>query len=128
LRRELGIESKVHFLGHVDSIPDLLAGADIFLMPSNWEGFGLSAVEAMNASLPLVVSNVPGLREIVNGGPACALLVDPESPEAIAAGLRQLLVSPALRGQFGKNAFKQAQNFSINSMVESYINLYDELL
>jgi glycosyltransferase involved in cell wall biosynthesis len=128
LCRELDLESKVHFLGYVESVPDLLTAADIFLMPSKWEGFGLAAVEAMNASLPLVVSDVPGLREIVNSGSPCALLVDPESPEAIAAGLRQLLASPELRLRFGENAFKQAQNFSVDQMVEDHINLYGTLI
>ncbi len=128
LCRELGLESKVRFLGYVEAIPELLASADIFLMPSRWEGFGLAAVEAMNASLPLVVSDVPGLREIVNGSPPCALLVDPGSPEAIAAGLRRLLENPELRLRFGKNAFEQAQKFSVDRMVESYISLYEQLV
>jgi glycosyltransferase involved in cell wall biosynthesis len=125
---ELGLESKVRFLGYVEVIPELLASADIFLMPSRWEGFGLAAVDAMNASLPLVVSNVPGLREIVNGGQPCALLVDPDSPEAIAAGVRHLLASPELRLQFGKNAFERAQKFSLDQMVKNYMELYGELI
>jgi glycosyltransferase involved in cell wall biosynthesis len=128
LCRELGLESKVCFLGYMESVPDLLASADIFLMPSLWEGFGLAAVEAMNASLPLVVSDVPGLREIVNTEPACALLVDPDSPESIADGLRQLLISSDLRFQLGSRAFVQSQKFGIDQMVENYRDLYDEMV
>jgi glycosyltransferase involved in cell wall biosynthesis len=127
LCKRLDLESRVCFLGYVDSIPELLASADIFLMPSHWEGFGLAAVEAMNASLPLVVSNVAGLREVVDGDAACALLVDPESPKSIAGGIRQLLTSPDLRLQLGAAAFHQAQRFSVDRMVEDYLDLYGEL-
>jgi glycosyltransferase involved in cell wall biosynthesis len=128
LRQELNLESRVRFLGHVEDVPSLLASADIFLMPSRWEGFGLAAVEAMNASLPLVVGDVPGLREIVEGASTCALFVDPISPESIAAGIRQLLASAPLRFELGQNAFSQAQKFSLEPMIESYINLYAEFV
>jgi glycosyltransferase involved in cell wall biosynthesis len=127
LSKELGLESKVRFLGYVESIPELLASADIFLMPSHWEGFGLAAVEAMNASLPLVVSAVAGLREVVDSTPPCALFVDPKSPASIAEGIRQLLLSPSLRLQFGENAFQQAPKFGVDQMVENYLCLYAEL-
>ena len=128
LSQELGLESKVRFLGFFEAIPDLLASADIFLMPSLWEGFGIAAVEAMNASLPLVVSAVPGLREIVESEHPCAVLVDPESPESIAAGLKKLLLSPDLRFRLGSNAFAQSQKFGVDQMVENYRNLYDQIL
>jgi len=128
MSRELGLESKVHFLGYVEKIPELLASVDIFLMPSRWEGFGMAAVEAMNASLPLVVSDVPGLREIVKADSPCALLIDPESPASIADGLKQLLISSDLRLQLGENAFAQSQKFSIDQMVEKYIDLYAEFI
>jgi len=127
LRKELGLETKVRFLGHVRDIPELLASADIFLMPSRWEGFGLAAVEAMNASLPLVVSDVAGLREIVNGAEPGALLVDPQSPASIAKALSRLLTSSDLRQQLGENSFYQSQRYSIAQMVEKHIKVYDEL-
>jgi glycosyltransferase involved in cell wall biosynthesis len=127
LVREQGLESKIRFLGYIDSLPERLASADIFLMPSLWEGFGLAAVEAMNASLPSVVSDVPGLREIVNCDPPCALLVDPQSPASIADALRQLILSPALRLQFGARAFDQSQKFGNDTMIAHYIRLYESL-
>jgi glycosyltransferase involved in cell wall biosynthesis len=57
--------SKVKFLGYVADIQPLLEQADIFLIASRWEGFGLAAVEAMNASLPVVASEVDGLCDVV---------------------------------------------------------------
>jgi glycosyltransferase involved in cell wall biosynthesis len=127
LCHRLGIESKVRFLGYVENVAALLAKADIFLMPSRWEGFGLAAVEAMNASLPLVVSNVAGLREVVNSNATCALLIEPEDPVSIAAALRQLLISHDLRIALGENAFQQAQNFSVERMVKNHLDLYGQL-
>lgn len=125
LCQELGLEAKVRFLGYVESVSEMLASADIFLMPSSWEGFGLAAVEAMNASLPLVISDVAGLREIVGGGD-CAVLVKPKSPKSIADGLRQLLNSSDKRCQLGETAFILSQKFSEDRMVKDYISLYAE--
>jgi glycosyltransferase involved in cell wall biosynthesis len=124
LCRELGLESRVEFLGYVPEPSDLLAAGDLFLIPSHWEGFGLAAVEAMNAGLPVVASDVPGLREIVAGEPPCGILVDPDSPAAIAAGLRQLLLSPELRLQYGKNAFARSGEHGEARMVAEYLDLY----
>jgi glycosyltransferase involved in cell wall biosynthesis len=128
LCEQLGIQSKVQFLGYAETVLELLASADIFLMPSRWEGFGLAAVEAMNAGLPLVVSNVTGLQEIVRGDSTCAVLVDPDSPEAIAEGLRQLINFRELRLQLGENAFRNAQKFNNDQMVEKHLSLYAELI
>ena len=85
LEKSLGLEGKVRFLGHVDDVRGLLKKADIFLIPSRWEGFGLAAVEAMNAGLPVIASDVAGLREIVGRTPPSGLLVNPEKPGEIAA-------------------------------------------
>ena len=130
LSKDLGIEHRVRFLGYVpfQEIPALLQNAHIFLVPSRWEGFGLATVEAMNASLPVVASNVPGLREIVDSNPPCAILVDPNSPESIADGLRQLLMSHALREELGTRAFERSQEFSVDRMLENYLGLYDSIL
>ena len=126
LANDLGIANKVSFLGYIDSVYEFFATADIFLMPSLWEGFGLAAVEAMNAGLPLIVSDVPGLRELVDGEDPCALLVDPESVVSIADGLRQLLQSSQMRQQLGGQAFEVSQKFSIEKMVTSHISFYEQ--
>ena len=128
LSHELGLQDRVRFLGYVNSVPELLAAADVFLMPSRWEGFGIAAVEAMNAALPLIVGDVPGLREIVGGEAPCALLVDPQSPRAIAAAVSQLLRSPDLRRRLGANAFHRAHTYSLERMVDGYLSLYHELI
>ncbi|WP_313892930.1 glycosyltransferase [Psychrobacillus sp.] len=59
--------NNIHFLGRRLDVPSILKTCDIFVLSSKWEGFGLVAVEAMAAGLPVIVSNVPGLREVVDG-------------------------------------------------------------
>jgi len=121
---ELGVEGYVEFAGHVGDVKTRLEAADIFLMPSKWEGFGLAAVEAMNAGLPLVVSDVPGLREVVGQDGDCAFLVDPEKPEEIAAALRRLIEDPDLRARMGRRAFERSLEFSEEAMVDAYVDVY----
>ena len=65
LAKDLKVEERAHFLGKREDIPSLLAAADIVVMPSLWEGFGLSAVEGMAAHKPVYASNVAGLAQVV---------------------------------------------------------------
>lgn len=125
LAQELGIESKVKFLGFVENIPDLLRRSSVFLMPSRWEGFGLSAVEAMNAGLPCVVSDVDGLREVVSD--KCAFTIPSEQPNMFIEALRRLLTEPELRVKMGEQGFQRAQLFSADAMVDNYLNFYSSV-
>lgn len=118
------LEEKVEFLGYVVPIKPLLVQADIFLMPSRWEGFGMAAVEAMNAGLPLVVSDVPGLKEVVDGSKQCAIFVDPDKPEMIADAIAHLLQHPNKGLELGENAFQQARKFREDEMISKYIQAY----
>src|SRR4029079_15028905 len=63
--RDLGLNDKVFFLGKIDAVAPLLAGADLFLLPSSSESFGLSALEALACGVPVVGSNAGGLPEVV---------------------------------------------------------------
>lgn len=119
---ELGLENKVQFLGYVDSPAELLASSDIFLITSLWEGFGLAAVEAMNAGLPLIASKIAGLKEVV--GPDCGVLVDPSSSAEIAEAVRNLLQDKNKRTQMRLPSFERARLFSAEKMVSNYINHY----
>lgn len=123
----LGLGSKVKFLGRVSDLPSVLQRADVFLMASKWEGFGLAAVEAMNASLPLVVSNVPGLAEIVESENDCAIVVDPQDANSISQGIRQLLTCRQKREEMGLNAFNLAGSYTIEKMMRSYLREYAAL-
>ncbi len=85
--RESGLEDRVSLTGAVDNIPDYMACADLFCMPSVWEGLPLALLEAMGAGLPVVAADIPGIRDIVKSDSE-ALLYSPGD----AAGLTGLLV------------------------------------
>ena len=124
---ELGLSKKVKLLGYISDIPTLLKNADIFLIPSQWEGFGLAAVEAMNASLPCVVSNVAGLGDLIKKDGEDAFLVAPTNEKIIAQRLAQLIENKELRHEMGKKAFAQSLNFGVDTMIKDYIKLYKEV-
>ena len=126
--RNLGLKDKIKFLGFRDDLPALLQGADVFLFTSLWEGFGLSVVEAMAAGLPVVVSDVPGVSEIVGRESNSGLFADPSSPKDIAARLEELLRSEELRTAMGQSSRRRAAFFDIHRMTDDYVRLYTELL
>jgi len=120
----LGIEERVQFLGPRNDVPDLLAAADVFVMPSLWEGLPLAILEAMFARRPIVASRTSGIPEAIvhdrNG-----LLTPPGDVESLAAALRTIMGDPGLRERLAANARKDAEaKFTIDAMVNSYVNLY----
>lgn len=125
LAQDLGLSGRVSFPGQVMDVPPLLAEADIFLMPSRWEGFGLAAVEAMNAGLPVVASTVPGLREVV--APAGNPVVDPDDVAGLAAEIANLLDDPTRRARLGVAGFAQATKYEKANMTAQYLSLWSEM-
>lgn len=99
---ELGIASFTHFVGSIPrhSIDSAIKGFDIVVVPSREEGFGLSALEAMAAGVPVVASRVDALEEVIVDGET-GLLCEVESPVSLAAGLMRLLGDNNLRRQMG---------------------------
>ena len=93
-------------------------------MPSLWEGFGLSAIEAMNACLSCLFSNVPGLKDLIDKDGNEAFLINPLDHDMIAEKLKLLIKNGDLRDEIGKKAFTQSFKFSSNRMVKLYLNLY----
>jgi len=124
LASTLGLADKVAFLGQVEDLQQRFLNADVFLIPSAWEGFGMAAVEAMDAALPVVASDIPGLREVVDCQPPCALRVDPDSPPSIATALRLLNDAP-LRRELGLAGHQRARAFTTERMVEHYRSFYE---
>ena len=129
LARREGVGEQVHWLGQVGGQvkADLLAGADVFVLPSFSENFGLAAVEALAAGLPCVLGRGVALAEEVTRAGA-GVVVDPD-PESIAAGLRSFLVDPDARRVAGDAAaalFKQ--DFSLGRMGERLVSLYRSIV
>jgi glycosyltransferase involved in cell wall biosynthesis len=83
-----------------DDVPVFLQGLDVFALPSTWEGFGVSAVEASACGLPVVASNVHGIPDAVLDG-TTGLLVPSKDPGALATAIGRLIDDPALRGRLG---------------------------
>jgi N-acetyl-alpha-D-glucosaminyl L-malate synthase BshA len=95
LARELGVADRTHFLGAQELIIPLLSAADVFLLPSAQESFGLAALEAMACEVPVVASNVGGLPEVIEHG-VTGFLHAPEDLDGMAASAVALLQDPEL--------------------------------
>ena len=93
-------------------------------IPSRWEGFGLVAVEAMAAGVPIVASDVPGLREVVEGA---ALLVPPGDVAALSAALTRLSADEGLRAALVEAGLRRCERFDIRRTARSYEDLYREV-
>jgi len=128
LARELGADSRISFLGERDVLPGLITDADLFLLASTEESFGLSALEAMACGLPVVAPRVGGLPEVVTDG-ATGWLSAPEDRQAYISSLRQALSDPEARAVRGAAARADAlDRFSLDAVVGCYEALYNRLL
>ena len=125
---ELGIASAVRFVGHVDGAAKARTfdDADVFVLPSHTENFGIAVAEAMAAGLPVVVSDQVGLAESVQA--ADAGIVVPRDAAAIAGALERLMHDGAARERLGRNARALiAERFSWARTSEGLLALYREL-
>jgi glycosyltransferase involved in cell wall biosynthesis len=128
LAAELGLAGRVHFLGQRDDVPDLLSALDLFVLPSHSEGVSLALLEAMAAGLPVIVSRVGGLPEVVTDGEN-GLLIPPKDTEALTQALACLLADPALAQRLGANARRHVEeNFSLERLGREINGIYTELI
>lgn len=128
LAAELGVSSSMEFPGDVKNIPVLMQEADIFFMPSIREGFGIAAVEAMASGLPVVASDAPGIGDVVGRDGSCGTLVNPHSPVEMAEALSNLIDNQDSARKMGLCGLKRASLFNIESTIEEYLKLYQEVL
>jgi glycosyltransferase involved in cell wall biosynthesis len=120
------LSNHVEFLGVRSDIPDLLSGGDIFVLSSIAEGFGLVLVEAMALGLPIVSTNVGGVKEVVRDG-VNGILVEPNAPDALAEALEELIKNKERRKQMGQAGIAIAKGFDIHITTRKYNELYDRL-
>lgn len=125
LRDELAAAApSVRWLGHRDDVADLLAAADVVVLPSVWEARSLTAQEAMRAGRPLVAAAVGGLPGLVEDG---AVLVPPGDAEALGSAVRSLLDDPAARAALGQRALAVAAGWpSESETVAIVVDAYRE--
>jgi glycosyltransferase involved in cell wall biosynthesis len=125
---EAGIQERTHFLGWRGDVPALMAGLDMLLAPSLWEGFGLVFLEAMNAQLPIIASAVSAIPEIIMDGET-GLLVPPRDVDALVNALRSLLEDSALRQHMGLLGQDRLEtHFSLTRMVDETAILYEQVM
>jgi N-acetyl-alpha-D-glucosaminyl L-malate synthase BshA len=128
LCRELGVHRSALFLGNQDIMEELLPMADVFLLPSRQESFGLVALEAMSVSVPVVASNVGGLPEVVPDGEA-GFLHDPDDIEGMASSVVRLLKDDDLREKMGRRGRRLVcRKYCVNDIVDRYQEVYDGLV
>lgn len=120
----LGLAGQVVFEGVTDNVFSPMNRADIFVLPSKWEGIPMTVIEAMGTGLPVIASRVGGLGDMVSSGYS-GLLIAPTG-EALAQAVETLVKDPQLREALGKNALQKAQAFRVEEMARRYEKLYQQ--
>jgi len=124
--RELGIHDDVRFLGKLEAVQEVLSLADLFLMPSEKESFGLAALEAMACEVPVVSSDTGGIPELNINGVTGFLSSIGDTADMARNAL--LILDPERLPEFRKNALERAQTFDISVILPRYETLYDRVL
>lgn len=128
LVRELQLQKDVIFLGKQDGLAELLSAADIFLMPSQSESFGLAALEAMACGVPVVSSSVGGLPEL-NIHNQTGFIAEIGDVEKMAQYTIELLKNEETHAVFAKNSRERAiKVFDTHRIVPQYLALYEKVL
>lgn len=126
--RELGVFDDVRFLGKQEPIEEILSIADIFLMPSGSETFGLAALEAMSCAVPVVASDVGGLPELIIEGET-GFLCPLGDIDAFTERVRQLIDDPDLQKRMADASRERAvSHFDINIIVPQYESYYERVI
>lgn len=128
LAERLGIARRVDFLGTRSDVPQVLAGHHVFTLISHYEGFPISILEAMRAGLPVVASDVGGVREaVVDGVNGC--LIPRGDVAALAAALEALADDPEKRTRMGAAGRRRFLNhFTLQGMIDKTWAVYEEVL
>jgi N-acetyl-alpha-D-glucosaminyl L-malate synthase BshA len=126
LCRELGTCDDIRFLGKLEAVEEVLSVADLFIMPSESESFGLAALEAMACEVPVISSNVGGLPELNIHGKT-GFLSNPGNIEEMTNYALHILEKDNL-AKFKENALKRAMEFDVGNVLPLYEKIYQEAL
>jgi N-acetyl-alpha-D-glucosaminyl L-malate synthase BshA len=128
LVREMQLSEHVIFLGKQSALPEILSIADIFLLPSQQESFGLSALEAMSCSVPVIGTNIGGIPEVVSHGES-GYIAELGDVDRMARYCVDLLTHPKKQAIFRANARERAEKvYDISLIVPKYEEVYRELV
>ncbi|TDM00199.1 MAG: N-acetyl-alpha-D-glucosaminyl L-malate synthase BshA [Flavobacteriaceae bacterium] len=125
--RDLHLEDKVKFMGKINQLHSILCVSDVFLLPSQEESFGLAALEAMAASVPVVSSNAGGITEVNLDGET-GFVSNVGDVEKMASDVLSLLKDPEKLAQFKINAQKRALEFDKSKVIPLYEELYQSVI
>ncbi len=131
LIRQYGIEDMVSFTGRVtaEELVKQYSSAEVCVVPSLYEGFGLPAAEAMSCSLPVVSTTGGALPEVVGKDGEAGILIPPAQPEALAAAIRRLLADASLRHRMGEAGRKRIeQEFTWERAAQKTVEVYREVM
>jgi glycosyltransferase involved in cell wall biosynthesis len=124
--RDAGLtEKEIRFLGYLpeEDMPSFYAGAQLFLFPSLYEGFGLPPVEAMACGTPVISSDAPSMPEVLG---EAAILEPLSSPERFASAIRKVLADDSLRGSMEAKGIRRAERFRYEASVRKLLEVFGE--
>ncbi|MCA1031098.1 glycosyltransferase family 4 protein [Bacillus timonensis] len=125
---EYGLNENVEFLGNRLDVANILASSQLFVLISKWEGLPLSVLEAMRGGLPIIASNVGGVKEAVFNGEN-GFLIERGNLEELIRKLHLLINTPILRKEMGEQSRKiYEQKFTVEKMQTKTINYYQKIL
>ncbi|MCR4913789.1 glycosyltransferase [Ligilactobacillus salivarius] len=123
--QQKGLQKRVHLLGFRKDAARILKTVDVLVIPSLWEGFGLIAVEALASQTPVVVSNVPGLAEVVgDAGIKCSV----NNVDEFTRAIKKVTNDNEYARQLAKLGKKQVNKYDVRKMTKDYLKLYKQLL
>jgi glycosyltransferase involved in cell wall biosynthesis len=131
LADELKVSDRLHLLGEITprQMAEFLAALDVFVFPTQAETFGLAAVEAANAGVPSVVTDLPVLREVLSvEGKPTALFVDASDHTKLSAAVSRLLTDQQLSDELRQNAKGLKLRYSVDAMVEEYVRILGQVI
>ena len=124
---KLDLSNSVELLGQWDDVSRFLAIADVFILPSRWEGLPIALLEAMSVGLPVIATRVEGVEEVVEDQ-VHGLLVPVEDSEALEKAILQLINDPKQRNEMGMAAsLRIKQQYTVNHMCEEYLKIIKKL-
>lgn len=124
LARAESADTRIAFLGHREDVADLLAAADLFVLPSRSEAFPNAVLEAMAAGVPVIASAVGGVVDLIEDG-TTGLLVPPGDPDALRAAIERLVARPTLAASLGASGQRHVRDrYSFDRMVAGFEHLF----
>ncbi len=124
--KKKGLDRFIKFLGFRKDAKELLKKADVFFLPTLYEGQSNALIEAMHHRCPIVSTDIPENKEIIEDGKE-GLLVEVKSPEKMAEAIENILDDKKLRERLKRNAYKKSKIFDVDKMAESYEKIYASL-